>query len=143
VARGGGGDGVAAVAEMNRPVELCRWRVAAAELRWCSASSARCCGEAERAGGSESGRGDGMEGARHLCACTSLTGQANAGVLLVGHCRVRRHGFSRRNRRLTASLQPRVTPNPFIHCQNSNNKNYRATCHLQLCFKNHHLILSG
>ena len=34
MARGGGGDGRAAVAEMNRSVELSRWRPATAELRW-------------------------------------------------------------------------------------------------------------
>ena len=69
------------------------------------------CGEAERAGGSESGRVDGVEGARRLCARAGLTGRANAGVLpscgghglwTIGHYRARRRGFSHRDRRLIA-----------------------------------------
>ena len=54
VARGGGGDGGVAVAKTNRSTRLHWRRAAAAELRWCTASSAWCFGEAERAGEGES-----------------------------------------------------------------------------------------
>ena len=56
VARGGGGDGVVAMAKTNQLVELRQWRVAMVKLLWCSTSSARRCGEAER-GGSERASG--------------------------------------------------------------------------------------
>ena len=80
VAQGGGGDGVAAVTDMNRPTRLRWWRAvaAAAVLRWCSA---RRCGEAERTRGCESERVDGVVGARCLSARSGLTSQANVDVL--------------------------------------------------------------
>jgi len=72
---------------------------AAAVLWWCSA---RRCGEVERARGSESGRVDGVAGARCLSARSGPTGRANAGVLLphvvhglwpVGHDTARVHAI--------------------------------------------------
>ena len=56
VTRGGGGDGEGAMAETNRLVRLHQWRAATAELRQRTASSVQSFGEAERKGGSESGR---------------------------------------------------------------------------------------
>ena len=81
MARGGGDDGGATVAEMNRPVELCRRRAAMAELRWCCRELVVVLGEAERAGGSESGRVNGVAGVRCLSARSGLIGWVNASVL--------------------------------------------------------------
>ena len=64
-------------------------------------------GEAERVGGSESGRVDGVAGARRLSARSFLTSQANTGMLLpcsghdlwsVGHDAMCGRGFRRRHR---------------------------------------------
>jgi len=54
VVQGGGGDGGAAMAETNQSVRLCQRRAAAVELQQRTASSARCFGQAERAGEGES-----------------------------------------------------------------------------------------
>ena len=47
--------------------------------------------------------------------------------------------------RLTARLQRLNTAKPLIQCKNKNNvhENYRPTIHLQLLFKDHHLIRHG
>ena len=82
MARGGGGDGIVAMPEMNQPTRLCRRRAVVVELRWCCGELGAALGEAERAGGSESGRVNGVAGAWCLSACLGLTSQANAGMLL-------------------------------------------------------------
>ena len=45
--------------------------------------------------------------------------------------------------RLTARLQRVNTAKPLIHCKNRVHENCRPTIHLQLLFKDHHLILHG
>jgi len=124
------------MAQTNWSVEL-RWQqVAVAELWWCYGERGAALGEAERAGGSESGRVDGVAGVRCLSARAGLTGRANTGVLPprgsqglwpVGHDTTRGRGFRRRHRRLTVQLNDAILPNLFVHCKNFLNESCRAT----------------
>ena len=133
LARGGGRDGIVAMAEMNRLARLRLWRAVVAELRWCLA---RRYGEVERARGSESGRVDGVVGAQRLSAFLGLNDQANAGMLpphnihglwLVGHDAACGREFRRRHHRLIVQLNYAILPNLFVHYKNFLNESCRAT----------------
>ena len=53
------------------------------------------------------------------------------------------HGHQVLMNRLTTRFPPPLSPNPFVLCKNFINKSYRATCKLQLCFREEHLICHG